>query len=87
MIVTNLEAGLAKRLCERLYCARGQAENPWKDHLAADRTSCRAIEAKRETRDPGDRPIGPLWRVCCGEREALEVEEERANSGRFPALK
>jgi hypothetical protein len=42
-IVTNLEGGRAKHLYERLYCARGQAENhikAWKNHLAADRTSC-----------------------------------------------
>jgi Transposase DDE domain group 1 len=49
-IVTNLEAGRAKHLYERLYCARGQAENhikAWKNHLAADRTSCHAAEANQ----------------------------------------
>jgi hypothetical protein len=49
-IVTNLEAGRAKPLYERLYCARGQAENhikAWKNHLAADRTSCHAAEANQ----------------------------------------
>jgi Transposase DDE domain group 1 len=45
-IVTNL----AKHFYERLYCARGQAENhikAWKNHLAADRTSCHAAEANQ----------------------------------------
>jgi hypothetical protein len=40
-IVTNLEGGHAEYLYERLYCARGRAENyikAWKNHLAADRT-------------------------------------------------
>jgi hypothetical protein len=49
-IVTNLESGRAKHLYERLYCARGQAENhikAWKNHLAADRTSCHAAEANQ----------------------------------------
>jgi hypothetical protein len=49
-IVTNLEAGRAKYLYQRLYCARGQAENhikAWKSHLAADRTSCHAAEANQ----------------------------------------
>jgi hypothetical protein len=49
-IVTNLEGGRAKHLYERLYCARGQAENhikAWKNHLAADRTSCHAAGANQ----------------------------------------
>jgi hypothetical protein len=49
-IVTNLESGRAKHLYERLYCARGQAENhikAWKNHLAADRTSCHEAEANQ----------------------------------------
>jgi hypothetical protein len=49
-IVTNLQGGRAKHLYERLYCARGQAENhikAWKNHLAADRTSCHAAEANQ----------------------------------------
>ena len=49
-IVTNLEGGRAKHFYERLYCARGQAENhikAWKNHLAADRTSCHAAEANQ----------------------------------------
>jgi hypothetical protein len=49
-IVTNLSGGRAKHLYERLYCARGQAENhikAWKSHLAADRTSCHQAEANQ----------------------------------------
>src|SRR6185437_12006755 len=49
-IVTNLEGGRAKQLYERLYCARGQAENhikAWKNHLAADRTSCHEATANQ----------------------------------------
>ena len=49
-IVTNLEGGRAKHLYERLYCARGQAENhikAWKNHLAADRTSCHTTAANQ----------------------------------------
>ena len=49
-IVTNLEGSRAKHLYERLYCARGQAENhikAWKNHLAADRTSCHQAEANQ----------------------------------------
>jgi DDE family transposase len=49
-ITTNLEGGRAKHLYERLYCARGQAENhikAWKNHLAADRTSCHTAEANQ----------------------------------------
>jgi hypothetical protein len=42
-VVTSLTKGTGKAIYERLYCARGQAENhikAWKAHLAADRTSC-----------------------------------------------
>ena len=49
-IVTNLQGGRPKQLYERLYCARGQAENhikAWKNHLAADRTSCHEAEANQ----------------------------------------
>jgi hypothetical protein len=49
-IVTNLEGGRAKHVYEQLYCARGQAENhikAWKNHLAADRTSCHAGAANQ----------------------------------------
>ena len=49
-IVTSLEGGRAKHLYQQLYCARGQAENhikSWKNHLAADRTSCHAAEANQ----------------------------------------
>ena len=49
-IVTNLSNGAARRLYERTYCKRGQAENhikAWKRHLAADRTSCSRAAANQ----------------------------------------
>jgi hypothetical protein len=49
-IVTNLTAGTPRRLYERTYCQRGQAENhikAWKRHLAADRTSCSKATANQ----------------------------------------
>ena len=48
-IVTNLP-GLPKMLYEKVYCARGQAENVIKAHklhLASDRTSCRKATANQ----------------------------------------
>src|SRR6266581_2846189 len=48
-IVTNL-AGLPKALYEKVYCARGQAENlikAHKPHLASDRTSCTKATANQ----------------------------------------
>ena len=48
-IVTNL-AGLPKSLYEKIYCARGQAENlikAHKLHLASDRTSCTKATANQ----------------------------------------
>ena len=39
-----------KKLYQGLYCTRGQAENhikAWKNHLAADRTSCHQAEANQ----------------------------------------
>jgi hypothetical protein len=48
-IVTNLP-GLPKTLYEKLYCARGQAENlikAHKLHLASDRTSCTKATANQ----------------------------------------
>jgi hypothetical protein len=44
-IVTNIKGGRARHLYEKVYCARGQAENLIKRHktqLASDRTSCRS---------------------------------------------
>lgn len=44
-VVTNIRYRSAKHLYERIYCARGQAENLIKRHksqLASDRTSCRS---------------------------------------------
>ncbi|MFC7694373.1 IS1380 family transposase [Paeniroseomonas aquatica] len=49
-VVTNLVNGAARRLYERTYCQRGQAENhikAWKRHLAADRTSCSRAAANQ----------------------------------------
>jgi hypothetical protein len=49
-VVTNLTKGTGKALYEKLYCARGQAENhikAWKTHLAADRTSCTSAAANQ----------------------------------------
>ena len=48
-IVTDL-AGLPKSLYEKIYCARGQAENlikAHKLHLASDRTSCTKASANQ----------------------------------------
>ena len=48
-IVTNLR-GLPKSLYEKVYCARGQAENlikAHKLHLASDRTSCSKATANQ----------------------------------------
>jgi len=48
-IVTNLQ-GLPKALYEKIYCARGQAENlikAHKLHLASDRTSCTKATANQ----------------------------------------
>jgi hypothetical protein len=47
-VVTNIKGGGARHLYERVYCARGQAENLIKRHksqLASDRTSCRSPSA------------------------------------------
>jgi hypothetical protein len=49
-IVTNLTKGSPRDLYQKLYCARGQAENhikSWKTHLAADRTSCTKATANQ----------------------------------------
>lgn len=49
-VVTSLTRGTGKAIYEKLYCARGQAENhikAWKAHLAADRTSCTSAAANQ----------------------------------------
>ena len=49
-IVTNLMGPRGKHLYERIYSARGQAENHikgWKSHLASDRTSCSKASANQ----------------------------------------
>jgi len=45
-VILTLFVALHKHLYEKLYSARGQAENhikAWKTHLASDRTSCLRI--------------------------------------------
>jgi hypothetical protein len=49
-VVTDMEQARTKVLYQRIYCARGQAENELKDHkryLKSDRTSCHRFEAKQ----------------------------------------
>lgn len=49
-IVTNLDGGRGKHVYEKLYSARGQAENHikgWKKHLSSDRTSCTKATANQ----------------------------------------
>ncbi len=49
-IVTNIPGSTAKRLYEKIYCARGRMENLIKEHklyLKSDRTSCRRWEANQ----------------------------------------
>ena len=50
LIVTSLTGHRSKYLYEKIYCARGQAENyikSWKRHLASDRTSCSKANANQ----------------------------------------
>ena len=47
-VVTDMEQARTKVLYQKIYCARGQAENEIKDHklyLKSDRTSCHRFEA------------------------------------------
>ena len=49
-VVSSLKTGSAERIYDRLYCARGQAENLIKLHksqLKSDRTSCRSANANQ----------------------------------------
>lgn len=49
-VVTDMEQARTKVLYQRIYCARGQAENEIKDHkryLKSDRTSCHRFEANQ----------------------------------------
>ena len=49
-IVTSLSGHRSKYLYEKIYCARGQAENyikSWKRHLASDRISCSKANANQ----------------------------------------
>ncbi len=63
-VVTNLPKGTAEWLYDKMYCARGQAENLIKLHkteLASDRTSCRSPLAARQ---PG--AAGAAYRCLLG---------------------
>ncbi len=49
-IATSLHGIRGRIVYEKIYCARGQAENhikSWKTHFAADRTSCTRATATR----------------------------------------
>ena len=49
-VVTDLEQARTKVLYQKIYCARGQAENDIKDHklyLKSDRTSCHRFAANQ----------------------------------------
>src|SRR5262244_3564823 len=49
-VVTDLEQARTKVLYQKIYCARGQAENEIKDHklyLKSDRNSCHRFEANQ----------------------------------------
>jgi hypothetical protein len=49
-VVTDMEQARTKVLYQKIYCARGQAENEIKDHklyLKSDRTSCHRFEANQ----------------------------------------
>src|SRR5882762_1935707 len=49
-VVTDMEQARTQVLYQRLYCARGQAENEIKDHklyLKSDRTACHRFEANQ----------------------------------------
>src|SRR5215813_1481809 len=49
-VVTDMEQARTKVLYQKIYCARGQAENEMKDHklsLKSDRTSCHRFKANQ----------------------------------------
>ena len=49
-VVTDMEQARTKVLYQKIYCARGEAENDIKDHklyLKSDRTSCHRFEANQ----------------------------------------
>jgi hypothetical protein len=49
-VVTDLEQARTKVLYQKIYCARGEAENDIKDHkryVKSDRTSCHRFEANQ----------------------------------------
>jgi len=78
-IVTNLEGGRGKHLYEKLYSARGQAENhikAWKTHLASDRTWCSQAHANQmRVRRAYAAPPGPRSRLTAARCRLLDVVE------------
>ncbi len=78
-IVTNLEGGRGKHLYEKLYSARGQAENhikAWKTHLASDRTSCSKANANQmRVRPAYAAPPGPRSGLTAARLRLLALVE------------
>jgi hypothetical protein len=76
-IVTNLMGGRGKHLYEKLYSARGQAENhikAWKAHLASDRTSCSKANANQmRVRRAYAAPPGPRSRLTAARLCLLDL--------------
>ena len=65
-VVTSLTDGSAEHIYDRLYCARGQAENLIKRHktqLASDRTSCRSANANQMRLILHTAAYWLLWRI------------------------
>ena len=88
-IVTNLNGVRGKHLYEKLYSARGQAENhikPWKTHLAADRTSCSKAQANQmRVRRAYAAPPGPRSRLTATWLRLLDlVDPPRGLPEAFP---
>ena len=68
-IVISLSGHRSKYLYEKIYCARGQAENyieNWKRHLASDRTSC--SDGQRQPDVANDPPLRLLADVDAASR-------------------
>jgi hypothetical protein len=76
-IVTNLTGPRGKHLYERVYSARGQAENHikgWKSHLASDRTSCMSASANQmRVRRAYAAPPGPRSRLTAARLRLLAL--------------
>ena len=79
-VVTSLGAGDAEHVYEKLYCARGQAENLIKQHkaqLASDRTSCRSPLANQMRLDPAHRCLLVVARPACRNPELESAAAHR----------